>query len=117
MFDENESVTGTNYKIAHNIEARRNRYTEENFIKKCMMEAENDLCSENAALLGIISLSASYVVRRTWRDRNLWWYSLALVDSVQDVIFNSAYMTWCIHFHRRTLAFVRCHVILMMIIT
>ena len=55
-----------------------------------MLEADNDLCSEKAALLETISFSVSSVVQRTWREHtvidtqkagNLLWYSQALDKS------------------------------------
>lgn len=42
-----------------------------NFIKECMTEVVNDLCSEKADLFGSNSLSANPVKRRTELEENI----------------------------------------------
>ena len=56
-------MTRINYKTVHNMAERENG----NVNTECTMEAENDVCHEEVALLRTIILSASSVVRRTWR--------------------------------------------------
>ena len=99
IFAENESVTCTTYKMVHKMADRRKLFTGGNFIKECMMEAENDLCPEKAALLGTICLSSGSVVQRTWRSHsatdtqkagNFLWYYLVL-DEYTDISSN----LWC----------------------
>ncbi|XP_076354394.1 general transcription factor II-I repeat domain-containing protein 2-like [Tachypleus tridentatus] len=92
-FAENESVTCTSYKTVHRMAERGKPFTDSNFIKECMMEATNELCSEKANFFESISLSATSVVRRAeelgenialqicQKARNVLWYSLALDES------------------------------------
>ena len=57
------------YKIVHKIATRGKPVADINFFKECMMEADRF-----ALMLETISISASSVVRRTWRDKNVLWY-------------------------------------------
>ena len=63
-FTENESITLTSYIIVQKIIERGKPFTDDNYIKECLMEAVNDLCPKNSNLFANISLSASSVVRR-----------------------------------------------------
>ena len=50
MFTESESVTCTSYKIMHTIAKRGKLFTDGNFIKECILEAENNLCLEKTTV-------------------------------------------------------------------
>ena len=49
--------TCTSYKIVHKIAS----FVDGNLIKECVMEGENNVCPEKAALFGTISRSTSNI--------------------------------------------------------
>ena len=92
-FTEIESIAPTSYKFEQKIIERGKPFAEGNYIKECLMEAVNDLCSN---MFASTSLSASSVVRRTeelgenivaqlqQKAENFLWYFLAM-DEFTDL--------------------------------